>query len=518
MAFLSSSEQTFLQAVAAVAYCNPFLPEHIIYERQALGADFVESAAQWNLQGNDPDSPHVNPLRLAARVEHLAGRLREHLRTGVRATPQELVLYEDAVLFLLFYRYAEPFFAVILSALEHQTGSLRFYKTFQRDWAFYLQVPGLALRTQHEAPHIFACYFQVRRAFHHIFRYIIGGSQAAARLRAAVWQSIFTHDMRRYRRVLYDRMGDFTTLIMGPSGTGKELVARAIGLSRYIPFNPETLTFGEDFTATFHPLNLSALPATLIESELFGHRRGAFTGAIQDRRGWLELCRPLGTIFLDEIGDLDAAIQVKLLRVLQARTFQALGDTTERHFAGKLIAATNRDLAAAMRQGQVREDFYYRLCSDLIVTPSLHEQVQETPEVLHTLLLFIARRLVPAEAEALAAEVEDWVVHHLGRDYAWPGNFRELEQCVRNVLIRQAYYPPRRPAARPYEALLQAVGDGALTAEELLCRYCTLVFAQTGSYIETARRLQLDRRTVKSKIDVQLLEQLRPGSTATVVG
>ncbi|MDH3599365.1 MAG: sigma 54-interacting transcriptional regulator, partial [Candidatus Tectomicrobia bacterium] len=366
--------------------------------------------------------------------------------------------------------------------------------------------------TTHEAAHLFACFFQVRRAFHHIFRCIVGGSQAAARLRAAVWQSIFTHDMRRYRRALYERMGDFTTLIMGPSGTGKELVASAIGLSRYVPFNPDTSTFAEEFAASFHALNLSALPSTLIESELFGHRRGAFTGATQNRQGWLELCRPLGTIFLDEIGDLDAALQVKLLRVIQTRTFHALGDTTERHFAGKLMAATNRDLAAAMQQGHFREDFYYRLCSDLIVTPSLYEQLRESPEVLHALLLFITAGMVGAEAASLAAEVEDWIAHHLGRDYPWPGNFRELEQCVRNVLIRQTYHPPRQPEHSPYETLAQAVNHGTLTAEELLCRYCTLVFAQTGSYVETARRLQLDRRTIKSKIDPEFLAQL--GSSA----
>jgi DNA-binding NtrC family response regulator len=151
---------------------------------------------------------------------------------------------------------------------------------------------------------------------------------------------------------------------------------------------------------------------------------------------------------------------------------------------------------------------YYRLCSDLIVTPSLHEQLCESAEVLHALLLFIAQRVIGAEAEALASEVEAWIVHHLGRDYPWPGNIRELEQCVRNVLIRQEYRPPQRPAQTPHAALLQAMSSGTLTAEELLGRYCTLVFAQTGSYVETARRLRLDRRTVKSKVDPQLLEQL----------
>ena len=109
-----------------------------------------------------------------------------------------------------------------------------------------------------------------------------------------------------------------------------------------------------------------ALPATLVESELFGHRRGAFTGAVQDRAGWLEACPAHGTVFLDEIGELEPALQVKLLRVLQERTFHRIGDTRERRFSGKLIAATNRDLAAEIQAGRFREDLYYRLCADVI--------------------------------------------------------------------------------------------------------------------------------------------------------
>ena len=508
MAFLSSRERALLQAVADVAYCNPFLPEHVAYERAVLGADFDESEAWWNMRGDDPTTPHVNPLSIAERVTPLIGEVRTRFASNNAASPDDISLYEDAVLLVLFYRYADAFYEVIVRTQEGKSAPCTFYTAFRHDWEFYFGVPGFPAQARHEATHLFACLFQVRRAFHHIFRYIIGGSQAAARLRATVWESIFTHDMRRYRRALYERMGDFTTLIMGPSGTGKELVASAIGLSRYVPFNPETLTFTEDFTTSFHALNVSALPSTLIESELFGHRRGAFTGAHQDRRGWLELCRPLGSIFLDEIGDLDAAIQVKLLRVLQTRTFQPVGDTNNRHFAGKLIAATNRDLAVAMQQGHFREDFYYRLCSDVVVTPFLHEQLRESPDVLPTLLGFLTQRLVGAESEALATEVEDWIVQHLGREYPWPGNIRELEQCVRNVLIRQSYHPLAQHRHATHDTLMQAINNGALSAEELLGQYCTLVFAQTGSYVETARRLQLDRRTVKSKIDPQLLEEL----------
>jgi len=300
---------------------------------------------------------------------------------------------------------------------------------------------------------------------------------------------------------MYDRMGDITTLITGPSGTGKELVARAIGHSRYIPFDPKKKEFTEDFAGSFHALNLSALSPTLIESELFGHRRGAFTGALEDRAGWMEVCPPLGTVFLDEIGELDPAIQVKLLRVLQTRMFQRLGDTATRVFRGKIIAATNRDLGKEMAEGSFRQDFYYRLCSDIIRTPTLREQVAGSPREMRSLILFIAERVAgQEEAEAVAGEVHDWVDEHLGDDYAWPGNFRELEQCVRNVLIRREYHPPQATSPRPAERLVEDLEAGKITAEQLLQRYCSLVYSQTRNYEETARRLGLDRRTVKSKV------------------
>jgi transcriptional regulator with PAS, ATPase and Fis domain len=315
-------------------------------------------------------------------------------------------------------------------------------------------------------------------------------------------------------------MGDFATLITGPSGTGKELVARAIALSRYLPFDDKRLSFEEDLSAAFHPINIAALPSTLVEAELFGHKRGAFTGAVQDKRGWLEECPPLGTVFLDEIGDLDPAIQVKLLRVIETRTFYAVGDTVGRLFRGKLIAATNRDLSQAIRQERFREDLYYRLCSDLIVTPSLSQQIRESPGVLPELILFMARRVAGPEAASLAPEAQEWIMSNLGADYEWPGNYRELEQCVRNLLIRKDYRPVRARDNTSSDELFQPAYAGKLTASELLTRYCTLVYSQTGSYEETARRLDIDRRTAKAKIDTALLERLRSlnlGGTTCVV-
>ncbi len=516
MALFSAPERRFADALSRLAFANPFLPRRIDLEREALGPDFDDSDPVWSRQVElAEDRPNV--LKLARRVEPLADRTRAQLCRGARANQADLLLYEDLCCYLLYYRYLNDLTATahrISGATATPPRKVAYWKKFRDDFAHYLELPERQLPSRLQAEHLFACYFQIRRAFFHIFEFLLGGSLPAARLRAAVWQSIFTHDMRRYRRVLYRHMGDITTLVTGPSGTGKELVARAVGMSRYVPFDPDSQKFSDDLAGSFYPLNLAALSPTLIESDLFGHRRGAYTGALEDRAGWLEVCPQSGTVFLDEIGELDGAIQVKLLRVLQARTFQRVGETEDRQFRGKLIAATNRDLPAEMRSGRFREDLYYRLCSDLIVTPSLREQLADSYENLRNLILFIARRDAEDEAENLADEVLGWIEKNLGRDYAWHGNIRELEQCVRNVMIRQDYRPtslessPRDPRQR----LARQITQGTLTAEEMLRRYCTLVYARFGSYEAAARQLGLDRRTVKSKIDIQLLEDGGEGS------
>jgi DNA-binding NtrC family response regulator len=393
------------------------------------------------------------------------------------------------VTYLLYDRYAEE---LVKLALRDGDGRAPFFDDFATEARHYLEPAGL-LPPPRELAHLFACFYQVRRAFLHIFTHLIGTSLAAARLRADVWCSVFSRDLRRYRRSLHAHMGDITTLIIGPTGTGKELAARAIALSRYIPFDDRTRRFAAAPSTLFAGLNLSALSPALIESELFGHKKGAFTGALGDREGWLEACPSFGTVFLDEVGELDPAIQVKLLRVLQTRTFQRLGETSSRHFAGKIVAATNRDLAAATESGAFRRDFYYRLCADVISTPSLAAQLDGDPGELPHLVRHAAGRVAgESEADAIAAEALQVIETRLGRGYAWPGNFRELEQCVRSVIIRGDYAPQQTMVTSPI--------DGRMTEEELLRWYTALVYQQTGSYQETARRLGIDRRTVKARI------------------
>ncbi len=518
MPLFSDNERQFADALSRLAYCNPFLPERLEFERQALGQQYDDSTQLWR-RDVEVDAERANVERIDEIVQPLAVQLRDRLIQGVQASQDELSLYEDLILYRLYYFFRHDF--VDLLKQDASTGAKvrSFWKAFSHEFDVYLTQPGRRLPGEPDAVHLFAGFFQLRRAFHHIYQNVYGSSLLAAQLRANIWQSIFTHNLRRYMRSLYNVMRDFTTLINGESGTGKELVARAVAMSSYIAFDAEKCCFASAPAETFFPLNLSALSPTLIESEIFGHCRGSFTGAVADRQGWLERCPATGSVFLDEIGDLDASIQVKLLRVLQSRSFQRLGETTDRKFEGKIIAATNRDLPALIESGDFRADFYYRLCADMVTTPSLRDQLASAPGDLEHLVEYIAHKICPDESEGLARETLNYVRTHLGPSYNWPGNIRELEQCVRNVLIRGAYQPQsvgqsgaagHATGQMPLEiALANTAQTSPLTAEQLLGTYCTLIYLQTGNYEQTARILNLDRRTVKAKINQEELARLK---------
>ena len=512
MKWMTEEDRELAGLIGELAHCNPFLQKRIEFEQAILGAGHVTLKSVWSLESADPHADQPNLAAIGELAHALAGRLREGLVAGAKPTRGELVLYQELVLYVLYHDHRHVLRGIIDAYKRGGKcpGLDQTYRGFAESHRHYFGVRDLTWPEHYEVSHYFAVCFQVRRAFVHIYKSIVGASLPAARLRAAVWQSIFSHNMRRYHRSLYDRMGDLTTLITGGTGTGKELVASAIGKSRFIPYDIRKNQFAESFASSFDPVNLSALSPLLVESELFGHCRGSFTGALADHAGYLESCSPLGTVFLDEIGELDFGIQVKLLRVLQARSFKRVGDVAELEFRGKIIAATNRDLAKEVAEGRFRADFFYRICADHIRTPSLREQLVDSPKELAIMIAFIARRVAgEREAAQLTEEVLAWIETGLPPDYAWPGNFRELEQCVRNVLIRQAYHPTI-PAddSDPYAAWLAAARAGTLTADEVLGRYCTLVYAQTQNYQETARRLQLDRRTVQKHIDTDLLAKL----------
>jgi DNA-binding NtrC family response regulator len=193
-------------------------------------------------------------------------------------------------------------------------------------------------------------------------------------------------------------------------------------------------------------------------------------------------------------------LQVKLLRVLQTRAFQRVGETAPRLFLGKIVAATNRDLDRGLADGWFREDLYYRLCADRIETPTLRARLDECPEELALLVGTIAERVAGLEVgPRLGADVLACIERDLGAGYEWPGNVRELEQCVRNVLVRKSYRPARRIAAAA--ELDRALMASGLTTEALVRRYSKLHYEKLGNYVEVGRKLGLDRRTVKDHVE-----------------
>ncbi len=205
---------------------------------------------------------------------------------------------------------------------------------------------------------------------------------------------------------------------------------------------------------------------------------------------------------------------MKLLRVLQSGSFSRVGETKERKFTGKFIVATNRDLAQEMAAGRFREDLYYRLCADMIQTPDLREQIADCPDDLICLAEFLARRIVtdlPEESRALARETVDWVATQMGANYSWPGNIRELEQCVRNVMIRKSYTPASQSrvdaGASPRDQFAQAVAEGRFSLDELIEHYVSMIYAEEGQhYVRAAKRLNVDWRTLRQRLNSVLVE------------
>jgi transcriptional regulator with PAS, ATPase and Fis domain len=207
-----------------------------------------------------------------------------------------------------------------------------------------------------------------------------------------------------------------TVLIRGESGTGKELVARAI--HRHSSLRNQPLI----------TLNCTALSPALLESELFGYKRGAFTGAYADRKGLFEKAHG-GTMFLDEIGDMSLEIQAKLLRTLQTGEIRAVGDMTTRAVSVRIIAATNQDLEKAIREGRFREDLFYRINTFTITLPPLRERIEDIP-FLAEYFLQRARAKVNKRVESMSPEAVA-----LLRSYAWPGNLRELENIIERAVV-----------------------------------------------------------------------------------
>ncbi len=275
-------------------------------------------------------------------------------------------------------------------------------------------------------------------------------------------------------------------LVTGESGTGKEVVARTVHMT------------GARSEGPFVPINCTAMPEGLLESELFGHVRGAFTGASSNKKGLFEAAHG-GTLFLDEIGDMSPTLQGKLLRVLQDQEIRPVGGTQAIKVDVRVIAATNRDLRADITEGRFREDLYYRLNVIPVHIPPLRERPEDIPA--------LAQAFVARQADGVARSLSENAIRKLTRA-AWPGNGRELQNCIeRSIALAEGNEihatdilipdDPVRGDGTLEEAIAQLARQRGMTLAELGDLYVEAVLEATnGRKSEAARVLGVNRRTL----------------------
>jgi formate hydrogenlyase transcriptional activator len=273
---------------------------------------------------------------------------------------------------------------------------------------------------------------------------------------------------------------DSTVLVQGETGTGKELIARAIH------------NLSSRCGRPFIRLNCAAIPFDLLESELFGHEKGAFTGAIAQKIGRFELADK-GTLFLDEVGDIPAGLQPKLLRVLQEQEFERLGSTRTHQVDVRLVAATNRNLIDMVRQNEFRSDLYYRLNVFPIALPPLRERREDIPSLVQHFVEIYARRM-NKQIEHISPETMSALV-----SYPWPGNIRELQNFIeRSVIITSGNV--LAPPIKSLKSAAPAESREATTLEEAERNHIRKILEQTRWVVSgpngAAARLGIKRSTL----------------------
>jgi two-component system response regulator AtoC len=291
---------------------------------------------------------------------------------------------------------------------------------------------------------------------------------------------------RVFNKIRRAAPSDSTVLLTGESGTGKELVARAIHL-----LSPRA-------DQEFVPVDCSALVESLLESELFGHVKGSFTGALQTKHGLFELANH-GTFFFDEVSNLSLNIQAKLLRVIQEREFMKVGSQKRIKLDIRIIASSNRDLLEAIKAGTFREDLYYRLSVIPIHLPPLRERTGDIPLLVYHFLRKYSQK-GPREVTGISHRALKLLT-----DYAWPGNVRELEHTVERIVILEdgaTIQPEHLPSfISPRQGEFQDFSDESFSLEELEKRYIRFILRRTkGRRQEAARILGINRKTLSHKI------------------
>lgn len=485
-ATLTAEERVFFKTVYNAAFANPFSD--------------LRKKLDLKIAGLFPSATRRQSInQCIIEVDLRIKQLEQQNRANINAFQgQDKEIITIVFLFDIFHKFRDDFDKLIKNQIKSQDTPVKV--PFAEQAMHMLHNKGFATDS---IAHYFALSYQLRRAFYFISNSLVGSSQCMKKLKKHLWYNIFTYNIELYNKFLWNKMEDFSTMLLGETGTGKGTAAKAIGRSGYIPFDEKKKCFTQSFTQAFSSLNLSQYPETLLESELFGHTKGAFTGAVDNYQGMFDRCSPHGSILLDEIGEIPGHVQIKLLRVLQERSFSRVGSHEKSRFNGRVIAATNRPKKEVLEGKVFRDDFYYRLCSDIIEVPPLRTRIREKPSELDDLLAFTIKKMTGTRSEKLIKKVKRIIDRRLGKNYQWPGNVRELEQCVRSVVLRRDYKGKQKyqgEAIDLTEELTQGISEQNISVSSLVSGYCKLLYDKLGTYEKVAKLTGLDRRTIKKYI------------------
>jgi hypothetical protein len=465
----SAEERDAAEALADLAYANPF-GQHRELTHRALGDEATQ-----------PGTPNdALEVRAAALLERVVVDRDEAPNTSV-------------VLGLIRHRLGarlRELFDSLSQACAAGTLTRRRVSSFRLFDEEVRRIAVAALDDEPSPAHMFAVMFQEHRAEKMIAEAVPGGSDAAVALRRAAWESVFTRDRRRYEQTLFARMAALPVLVVGPAGSCQDAIAAAIAGAALVPFDADTLRF-------------EAEAATQAVDARWAH--DSVTRALFGTTSGLSHA---GCVVLRRVEELALATQAQLAAALQTGSFVPDDASEPVALAARVIASAQGDIERAVASGQVRRDLWDALAVDVIETTPLRERLQgEASDLAELVRQALAPLLDDAMLDHTTTDVIAWLEHNRS-DYAWPGDLAELVRTARAALVREPA-PTASPAHTATERLAAAFAHAELDMDRMLEAYCTLAYAAAGSYQDAARRLGVDRRTVKARVDQALLSELQ---------
>jgi transcriptional regulator with AAA-type ATPase domain len=509
----------FLEPVSRLYTTSPFDPAWEELERTALRIGPIGGQGERRSSGGELTE---NLKRMSGAIGTGVAIIAGALEQGATGTDHELTVYRGAALYRLFSEYG----AELQRLIDEDGVDVPFHDAFLDRYRSLFRHRGLSVP---EASHLLSLFYQARRVWYFASTKILGGSPSARAARLAIWRANIGRDACAYAGSLYRLMDEVPVLITGETGTGKELAAECVAWSRYIPFDVATRRFVRKPREDYHARNFCEVPDELVESALFGHKRGSFTGATADSTGFFGLPQVNGSLLLDEVGEIPRHIQAKLLRPLQNREYTPVGENQPREILGRLMFATHRDLEVMCREETFRPDLFERINGARIHMPSLRQILAEAPFELRTYVrAFVGKRIDDPEQAETWTEKVVVVLQATRAHHPWPRNLRELQHDTERCLLGDSAPPAPAPAtiapASPQpattapppssEILGRRAKAGGVTLEEVERAYVTRLYALTGQNAsETARRAEIDRKKVSRLLDFGRLARWLRGRT-----